>query len=415
MKTVENLAFKGGGVLGSAYVGAYKALQEVRLLGSDKTKDSPTIYGNVKRVAGTSAGAIFATLVALGLTYEETEKVLNSVSFRDFVDFDPNFAADGGFLLGEKFLSWMKAVVRKYLVGPAAIVENPTFGDLADAAKKNPPLLYKDLHVFSRQVWPGRTVEFCAQSTPDVPIAEAVRASMSIPFIFKPWTFSGDLGKRYPGLYFDGGTAFNYPVSAFDSGEADKKTLGFYLADQASYQQGLFPELLVHMAMQTLNLPASPASIVESIMEWFMLAYQRGYVGPIELADFLKGPLADAAGAESDLVSAKNVLAAVSEAQQMMQTTGKRTGAAAVFKNRNLITQEQFEFFTAIDNWYGALCAVQNTPTNMVFDRDASRTIFVDTLGYIYFDFYLPDWDKQNLIDSGYACTRSYLSFIMYS
>jgi predicted acylesterase/phospholipase RssA len=415
MKTVENLAFKGGGVLGSAYVGAYKALQEVRLLGSDKTKSPPTVYGNVKRVAGTSAGAIFATLVALGLTYEETEKVLNGVNFQNFVDFDPDFAADGGFLLGEKFLNWMTGVVREYLPGPAAILENPTFGDLADAMKNHPPLLYKDLHVFSRQVWPGRTVEFCAQSTPDVPIAEAVRASMSIPFIFKPWTFPKPLADRYPGLFFDGGTAFNYPVSAFDSGEADKKTLGFYLADQTSYQQSLFPELLVHMAMQTLNLGAVEASVVEAIMEWFMLAYQRGYVGPIQPADFLKGPLADAAGAESDLVSAKNVLAAVSEAQQKMQTTGKRADAAVVFKNRNLITQEQFDFFTAIDNWYGALCAVQNTPTNMVFDRDASRTIFIDTLGYIYFDFYLPDWDKQNLIDSGYACTRSYLSFIMYS
>ena len=30
-------------------------------------------------------------------------------------------------------------------------------------------------------------------------------------------------------------------------------------------------------------------------------------------------------------------------------------------------------------------------------------------------DFWLPDCDTANLIDSGYACTRSYLSLIMYS
>jgi hypothetical protein len=99
----------------------------------------------------------------------------------------------------------------------------------------------------------------------------------------------------------------------------------------------------------------------------------------------------------------------------MMKEPGGKRVAAAHFKKTKLITQEQYEFFTAIDNWYEAVCSVQNTPTNMVFDRDASRTIFIDTLGYIYFDFFLPDWDTANLIDSGYACTRSYLSFIMYS
>jgi NTE family protein len=254
MKTIENLAFKGGGVLGAAYAGVYRALQEVKLLGSDKRAPLSeiahaqppvvTVYGNVKRVAGTSAGAIFATMVALGLSAEETEAVVTGTNFADFVDFDSNFAEDGGFLQGTKFLNWMKQFVYDnfgVLIGSP----DPTFGELAaviaDPKKWGlPPGLLKDLHVFSRQVSPGRTVEFCAQSTPDVPISQAVRASMSIPFIFVPWAFQGDLGQRYPGLFFDGGTAFNYPVSAFDSGEADKKTLGFYLADLASYQQGMF-------------------------------------------------------------------------------------------------------------------------------------------------------------------------------
>ncbi len=66
MKTIENLAFKGGGVLGAAYAGVYRALEEVKLLGSDKTTNPFTVYGDVKRVAGTSAGAIFATMVLLG-------------------------------------------------------------------------------------------------------------------------------------------------------------------------------------------------------------------------------------------------------------------------------------------------------------------------------------------------------------
>jgi predicted acylesterase/phospholipase RssA len=414
MKTVENLAFKGGGVLGSAYVGAYKALQEVRLLGSDKSKSggNTTVYGNVKRVAGTSAGAIFATLVALGLTYEETEKVLNGVNFQDFVDFDPDPAADGGFLAGEAFRNWMMQVTGRLLGGPTKY--GPTFGDLANAMTTHPPGLLKDLHVFAHQDWPGRTVEFCAQSTPDVPIADAVRASMSIPFIFKPWSFQPELAPTYPGLFFDGGTSFNYPVSAFDSGEADKKTLGFYLSESSFYQQGLFPELLVHMAMNYLGLSTLEASFVEAMMEWAVLAYQRGYSFPSQ-GDLIKGPLTDAGGGNRARQAANDLLTAVSDAHQVMRNGGKRTDAADLFQERDLIASDQYEFYKAIDGWYGAICAVQNAPTNMVFNRDASRTIFIDTLGYLYFDFWLPKWDRQNLIDSGYACTRSYLSLIMYS
>jgi predicted acylesterase/phospholipase RssA len=410
-------------VLGAAYAGVYKALEEVRLLGSDKTTDPITVYGNVERVAGTSAGAIFATMVALGLTAAETEKVVKTTDFAKFIDPDKDFPQNGGFLAGGLFLKWMKDFVYEHF-GKLIERPDPTFRDLGDAIDHPEKWnirrgLLKDLHVFSRQVSPGRTVEFCAQSTPDVPISQAVRASMSIPFIFVPWSFPKDseLSKRYPGLFFDGGTAFNYPVSVFDSGAANEKTLGFYLSEASFYQQGLVPELLVHMAIKNKYLTLSPvaASVVETIMEWAMLAYQRGYISLPNQADFIKGRLTDASGTAPDLQSAHDVLKAASDAQQLIRNGGKSTDAATLFKKRSLITDEQFDFFKAIGNWYEAVCSVQNTPTNLVFDRDASRTIFIDTLGYIYFDFWLPDWDTANLIDSGYACTRSYLSFIMYS
>ena len=52
----RNLVFEGGGVKGIAYVGAMKVLKEEGIL------------PNIKRVGGTSAGAINATLFALGFT-----------------------------------------------------------------------------------------------------------------------------------------------------------------------------------------------------------------------------------------------------------------------------------------------------------------------------------------------------------
>lgn len=50
----NNLVFEGGGVKGIAYVGALEVLQEEGIL------------QNVKRVAGTSAGAMMAVLVEIG-------------------------------------------------------------------------------------------------------------------------------------------------------------------------------------------------------------------------------------------------------------------------------------------------------------------------------------------------------------
>ena len=48
----RNLVFKGGGVRGIAYMGALAILEEVEVL------------KNIKRVAGTSSGAIAATMVS---------------------------------------------------------------------------------------------------------------------------------------------------------------------------------------------------------------------------------------------------------------------------------------------------------------------------------------------------------------
>ena len=50
----RNLVFEGGGVKGIAYIGAMQVLEEKGILTS------------VQRVGGTSAGAINATLLALG-------------------------------------------------------------------------------------------------------------------------------------------------------------------------------------------------------------------------------------------------------------------------------------------------------------------------------------------------------------
>ena len=62
-------------------------------------------------------------------------------------------------------------------------------------------------------------------------MAEAIRASMSIPLFFKAWQFSNHKPNNH--IFVDGGVVYNYPVTAFDTTGPNSETLGFYLTDDA--------------------------------------------------------------------------------------------------------------------------------------------------------------------------------------
>ena len=66
----KNLVFEGGGVKGIAYVGAMDVL-----------KDRGVLKG-IERIGGTSAGAINATLFALGFSNSEQNKILSKLNFK---------------------------------------------------------------------------------------------------------------------------------------------------------------------------------------------------------------------------------------------------------------------------------------------------------------------------------------------
>ncbi len=67
-KDIEYLIFQGGGGKGVAFAGALKALEEKQVLPLVPGQDS-----SIKGIAGTSAGAITALLVALGYNSEEID------------------------------------------------------------------------------------------------------------------------------------------------------------------------------------------------------------------------------------------------------------------------------------------------------------------------------------------------------
>jgi NTE family protein len=187
----QNLVFEGGGVKGVAYGGALEILEQSQ------------ITPQIKRVAGTSAGAITATMVALGYTASEFIEIMMNLDFSKLEDGSDlggpvRIIEHYGWFKGDYFLNLMESYVEQKAGDGRA-----TFSDLAG----NPN--FKDLHVFGTDLTQQAVQEFSNQTTPDVAVADAVRISMSIPFFFEARNYAGN-------VYCDGGVLNNYPISAFD-------------------------------------------------------------------------------------------------------------------------------------------------------------------------------------------------------
>ena len=210
-KQITNLAFKGGGVKGTAYVGAVVVLEQQGIL------------KNVTKVAGTSAGSIMAGLLALKYSAQEIFDKVFSMDMPKLEDdkHDLQVLKRYGLYAGDYFLDWMTDAVNNSPVFKGKNIE-PTLKNLAD----NGGL---ELHCFTCDINNHNLVTLSPEKTPDVLVAEAVRSSMSIPLFFKAFQFSQGLPKD--NLHVDGGMLYNYPINAFDEGidNANPATLGFYL------------------------------------------------------------------------------------------------------------------------------------------------------------------------------------------
>ncbi len=203
MSQFRNLVFEGGGVKGIAYAGAIAVLEEKGIL------------PDIRRVAGTSAGAITAALLALGASSQSVQEIVGGTDFREFMDNSWGVLRDifrlvkkYGWYKGDKFAEWMKQQIFALTGGQADM----TFGQLAGLAADDDETPYRELWMVASNLSMQSPQVFSAETTPDVPIWRAVRMSMSIPLFFA----SVDYEAR---VMVDGGVTWNYPVDLFDDFE----------------------------------------------------------------------------------------------------------------------------------------------------------------------------------------------------
>lgn len=247
-----DLVLEGGGVKGIALVGAIAVLEERGY--------------RFSRVAGTSAGAIVGSLVASGMTSAALYDLMIEVDYTRFRDETPtghvpvlghglSMWFEHGMYRGEYFHGWIYEQL--------AALGVHTFGDLyrADPGSSLPIQEQYRLVVMTSDVTRGRLlrlpwdyrvegVDPSAQL-----VADAVRASMSIPFFYRPVLL--DVPGSPPSTLVDGALLSNFPVDVFDraDGQAPRwPTIGIKLsARQKPHQVEHVVEGEISLAMAMLG------------------------------------------------------------------------------------------------------------------------------------------------------------------
>jgi NTE family protein len=248
-RLIADLALEGGGVKGIGLVGAVLVLDEAGY--------------SFRAVAGTSAGAIAASLIAAisqandPATHPMTDlrRYLSSLDFSKFMPEGPmhhfldhhggkigSVVADAailshnmGLYSGDYLREWLAPIVNEQL-------GVRTFGDLQLNLPGDHPESLPGNHNYRLLVHTSDITRAELARLPwdydvygavaaDQDVVDAVRASMSIPFFFEPVTFSaepanvdipspgGTVTQHFEGgtvTWVDGGMLRNFPIDAFD-------------------------------------------------------------------------------------------------------------------------------------------------------------------------------------------------------
>jgi len=239
------LVMSGGGAKGLAHIGVIKALEENNI---------PIDY-----VAGTSIGAIVGGLYAMGYSPDEMADLIRSDKFRFWLTGD----------IEPKYLYYFKTseVLPNYLnigidIKDSLRVSVRPPSSLISSAQMNYVFLklFSQANAVSNNDFDSLFVPFrCVASNitekkPHVfrngDLGDAVRASMTFPFIFKPITIDGN-------LMFDGGIYNNFPVNVME----EDFNPGFMIGSDVESESFKLNESNVYMQLQSMIVNRSDHSI----------------------------------------------------------------------------------------------------------------------------------------------------------
>lgn len=259
------IALAGGGLKGIAYIGAFKALNELGI--------------KPDYLAGTSSGSIFASFYAMGFTPEEMKpraekyyKMLTSLDKKPIIKAGLTYATTGiakieGIMPGERISNLVEELaLEKNISNMNQIGINYAICTVDTISTKECIFLSKECKVKDENV----------DYIYNAPVSIATRASMSFPAIFTPCNY-----ENYN--FIDGGTKDNLPVKILKNMGADKTLALSFRIDDYTPREDIFAILLRAVDIFSLEDVRNAQKIADACIE-----IDASGTGLLEIDDFDK-------------------------------------------------------------------------------------------------------------------------------
>ncbi len=269
-----DLVLSGGGVKGIGLVGAVVALKDAGYA--------------IERISGTSAGSLVGAVVAAAvhrneLSSDQLRELALSVPYRKFRDSGPiesipvlgtawGLLRETGIYRGDFAYDWIRSELKNLGV--------KTFGDLAIKDDNLLPERRYRLTVTVTDVTTGQLVRLpwdyrrVYGLDPDEQlVADAVRASMAIPFLFHPVTLKTADGQAC--TLVDGGVLSNFPIDTFDRPDGAEPRWPTFGVTVVPYLPAPSAEQLIP-GLSLLNF--GRPSLLESLITTMLVGHDQAYL-----------------------------------------------------------------------------------------------------------------------------------------
>lgn len=266
-----DLILSGGGVKFIGLVGAIVALMDAGY--------------SFQRASGVSGGSVVAAVIAAAskddqLTSEQVRELALSVPLRKWRDAAPipflgpawGLVRDAGLYRGDFAHDWIRSELKNLGV--------TTFGDLAvdddqllEERRYKAVVTVADLTTgqLVRLPWDYRRVY--GLDPDEQPVADAVRASMAIPFFYRPVTLRGATGLR--STLVDGGVLSTFPIDSLDRPDAKPpRWPTFGITVMPKLVEGVEHAI---PALRPLRL-AGPPSLLESLITTMLVGHDQTHL-----------------------------------------------------------------------------------------------------------------------------------------
>lgn len=250
-----NLVFQGGGIKGLSYIGVLRYLEEEQI---------PIGY-----LAGTSVGAMIASLVAVGYDSYELEEIINQLPMSVLLPENERKTTD-------KILSFVHTKglysmqpLENYLDQLFMAKQKRLFSDIKIGNNYKVIMISTCLKLRKMFVLP-HDLKVLGIHPDTFPIAKAVCMSACMPFVYEPYYIQGY-------MFTDGGVSDNFPTWCFQN------SLAFQVSEEKQIENFMKKKIFKenekkhHQQIISINTKEFKSTDFKKGMMSRYLLYNRGY------------------------------------------------------------------------------------------------------------------------------------------